>query len=52
MAWVHLAMDETVCVADPQQRLKALNTMYNMRSTLDPLTGETAPANLAIVRLP
>ena len=49
---VHLAMDEAVCVADPQQRLKALDTAYNVRSTLDPLTGETAPGSLGIVRLP
>jgi flavin reductase (DIM6/NTAB) family NADH-FMN oxidoreductase RutF len=49
---VHLAIDETVCVADPQQRLEALNSMYNVRSTLDPLTGETALGGLGIVRLP
>ena len=49
---VHLAMDEAVCVADPQQRLKRLNTMYNMRSTLNPLTGETGPAGQPIIRLP
>ena len=49
---VHLAMDETVCMADPQQRLKALDTMYNVRSTLNPLTGKTAPGALGIVRLP
>ena len=49
---VHLAMADEVCVADPQQRLETLNTMYNMRSTLNPLTGETGPAGLGIVRLP
>ena len=49
---VHVAMDERACVADPQQRLEGLNTMFNMLSTLDPLTGETRPGGLGIVRLP
>ena len=49
---VHLAMDERACVVDPQQRLETLNTMFNMRNTLDPLSGETRPGGLGIVRLP
>jgi flavin reductase (DIM6/NTAB) family NADH-FMN oxidoreductase RutF len=48
---VHLAMDERACVVDPRERLKALNTMYNVRSTLDPLTGRVAPGGLGIVRM-
>jgi flavin reductase (DIM6/NTAB) family NADH-FMN oxidoreductase RutF len=49
---VHLAMAEDVCVADPGKRLERLSTMYNMRSTLNPLTGETGPAMQPIIRLP
>jgi flavin reductase (DIM6/NTAB) family NADH-FMN oxidoreductase RutF len=49
---VHVAMDERACVVEPQQRLEGLNTMFNVRSTLDPLTGETRPGGLGIVRLP
>ena len=49
---VHLAMDERACVEDPRQRLEALNTMFNMRSTLNPLSGEIGPSGLGIVRLP
>jgi len=49
---VHLAMDERVCVVDPHERLIMLNTMFNMRSTLNPLTGESGPGGLGITRLP
>ena len=49
---VHVAMDDRACVVEPQQRLKALNTMFSMRDTLDPLTGETRPGGLGTVRLP
>jgi flavin reductase (DIM6/NTAB) family NADH-FMN oxidoreductase RutF len=37
---VHLALDETIRVPDPVERLRRMGTMYNVRSTLDPLTGE------------
>jgi flavin reductase (DIM6/NTAB) family NADH-FMN oxidoreductase RutF len=49
---VHVAMDECACVADPHRRLKNLNTMFNLRSTLDPLTGESRPGRLAVLDLP
>ncbi len=49
---VHVAMDERACITDPRERLIALSTMYNVRSTLNPLTGETHPGGLGIVRLP
>ena len=49
---VHVAMDDLACLVEAQQRLEALNTMFNMQSTLDPLTGETRPGGLGIVRLP
>jgi len=49
---VHVAMDERACVVEAQQRLEALNTMFHVRSTLDPLSGETGPGGLGVVRLP
>jgi len=49
---VHAAIDDAVLSADPGARLQAMNTMYNVRSTLDPLTGETQPGTLGILRLP
>jgi flavin reductase (DIM6/NTAB) family NADH-FMN oxidoreductase RutF len=36
----HLAMDESVMVPDPVERLRRLELMYNVRSTVHPLTGE------------
>jgi flavin reductase (DIM6/NTAB) family NADH-FMN oxidoreductase RutF len=49
---VHLAMDERACVVDTAQRLGVLDTMFNVRSTLDPLTGKISPSGLGVVRLP
>jgi flavin reductase (DIM6/NTAB) family NADH-FMN oxidoreductase RutF len=49
---VHAAIDDAVLSTDPGARLQAMNTMYNVRSTLDPLTGETQPGTLGILRLP
>jgi len=43
---VHLAMDDAVFELDPQTRMQTLRTMYNLRSTLNPLTGETGPNSL------
>ena len=37
---LHLAMDEAVMVPDPVARMRAMGLMYNVRSTVDPLTGE------------
>jgi len=36
----HVAMDEAVLAATPEERMRALNLMYNIRSTINPLTGE------------
>ncbi len=36
----HLAMDDSVMVPDPVERLRRLELMYNIRSTVHPLTGE------------
>ncbi|MBN1921157.1 MAG: flavin reductase [Anaerolineae bacterium] len=49
---VHVALDERACTADPRLRLEQLNTMYNVLDTLDPLSGETRPGGLGIVRFP
>lgn len=50
---VHLAMDERARVVEPRQRLEVLNTMLNVRSTLDPVSGETRSfGGLGIVHLP
>jgi len=37
---MHLAMDETAMVPDPAKRMRVMGLMYNIRSTVDPLTGE------------
>ena len=37
---LHLAMDEAVMVPDPVARMRAMGLMYNVRSTVDPRTGE------------
>lgn len=37
---VHLAMDETAMVPDPVERMRVMDLMYNIRSTVHPLTGE------------
>ena len=36
---VHVAMDEAVMVPDPVERVRAMGLMYNVRSTVHPLTG-------------
>lgn len=36
----HLAVDEAVMVADPAARMRAMELMYNIRSTVHPVTGE------------
>ena len=37
---LHLAMDESVMVPDPVERLRIMGLMYNVRSTVNPMTGE------------
>ncbi|UCC63176.1 MAG: flavin reductase [Anaerolineae bacterium] len=49
---VHLAMDDATFELDPQQRMQTLRTMYNLRSTLNPLTGETGPSSLPVIGVP
>ena len=37
---LHLAVDEAVMVPDPVERMQAMGLMYNVRSTVNPMTGE------------
>jgi len=37
---LHLAMDETMMVSDPVERMRVMGLMYNVRSTVNPLNGE------------
>ena len=37
---LHLAMDEAAMVPDPVERLRTMGLMYNVRSTVHPMTGE------------
>ena len=46
---VHLAMDSAAFELDPQQRMQTLRTMYSMRASLNPLTGEAGPSSLPII---
>ena len=46
---VHVAMDEQVFELDSQKRMQTLSTMYNLRSTLNPLTGEAGPSSLPVI---
>jgi len=36
----HVAMDESVMIPDPVERMRLMGLMYNVRSTVHPLTGE------------
>ena len=49
---VHLAMDDAAFELDPKKRMQTLRTMYNLRSTLNPLTGEAGPSSLPIIEAP
>ena len=46
---VHVAMDDAAFELDPQKRMQTIRTMYNLRSTLNPLTGETGPSCLPVI---
>jgi flavin reductase (DIM6/NTAB) family NADH-FMN oxidoreductase RutF len=37
---LHLAMDEAMMVPDPVERIRAMGLMYNVRSTVNPMTGD------------
>jgi flavin reductase (DIM6/NTAB) family NADH-FMN oxidoreductase RutF len=41
----HLAMDESVMVPDPVERMRIMGLMYNVRSTVHPMTGEQYALN-------
>ena len=49
---VHMAMDASVFELDPQKRMHILSTMYNLRSTLNPITGEAGPGSLPVIGSP
>ncbi len=36
----HLSLDESVMVPDPVERMRIMGLMYNVRSTVNPMTGE------------
>jgi len=46
---VHVAMDDAAFELDPKKRMQTLRTMYSLRSTLDPLTGEAGPSSLPVI---
>ncbi len=37
---VHVAMDEAAMVIDPAERMRLMGLMYNVRGTVNPMTGE------------
>ena len=46
----HAALDESAMVPDPVERLKSMELMYNVRSTVHPLTGEQyGPNTLGLI---
>ncbi len=46
---VHLATNEAVFELDPERRMQPISTMYNLPSTLHPLTGKTGPSSLPVI---
>lgn len=46
---VHLALNVAAFELDPERRMQTLSTMYNLRSTLDPLTGEAGPCSFPVI---
>ena len=46
---VHVAMDDVALELDPKKRMQTLRTMYNLRSTFNPLTGEAGPSSLPVI---
>lgn len=46
----HLATDESVMIPDPAERMRLMGLMYNIRSTVHPLTGEQyGPNTLGLI---
>ena len=37
---VHVAMDESIVVTDPAERMQAMRLFYNIRGTVNPLDGQ------------
>jgi len=37
---LHVALEDEMMVTDPQERVRRMNLMYNVRGTVNPLTGE------------
>ena len=47
---VHVAMDEKVLTHDPTERVKAMRLMYNIRGTINPVSGEMhGPNSLGLI---
>lgn len=47
---IHLAMDEIAMVPDPVERMRVMGLMYNVRSTVHPLSGEQfGPNTLGLI---
>ena len=47
---VHVAMDENVLTHDPTERMRNLRLMYNIRGTLNPISGEMhGPNSLGLI---
>jgi len=46
---VHFGVDEKVFNLDQKARIEKLKIMYNFRSQLNPLTGESTPGGISII---
>lgn len=47
---LHAAVDEAVMVTDPAERMQALELMYNVRGTVNPLNGDyVGPNSLGVI---
>jgi hypothetical protein len=47
---VHLAVDTSVMVPDPAERMRMMGLMYNVRSTVDPSNGtQYGPNSLGLL---
>ena len=47
---VHVAIDEKVLTHDPTERMKAMRLMYNIRGTINPVSGEMhGPNSLGLI---
>jgi hypothetical protein len=42
---VHVALDEKGLTQDPTERMKAMRLMYNIRGTINPVSGEMHGSN-------